>query len=311
MPRDCILNLHPTSDQTINTNMSIDENSAERSVTLLIAALEIRWKTYLAELKRCRLEFSNEAVHDLRVATRRIMAVIQLLNSITPRPRLRKVVHAFKEQLDEFDELRDTQVILAEISESLQELPQLQGFQKQQQHFENKLLKRLRKKFRHFESNDLRRRIRKVHEMLEKELPAGFETPVLQPVDDAFLSVAQRLSVVDAARPATIHRVRIAFKRFRYMVEIIHPLLAGFPLDQLKWMNDYQSLMGEVQDSEVFMQTLTDYTENASVQDLETVHRYYGRRHAEAIAVFLADKDRPQSFWRESPDQPFPWEKST
>lgn len=291
--------------------MSIEEKSGERSATLLLAALEMSWKTYLAELKRCRLEFSNEAVHDLRVATRRIMAVIQLLNSITPRPRLRKIIHAFKEQLDEFDELRDTQVILAEISESLQELPQLQGFQKQQHHFENKLLKRLRKKFRNFESNDLRRRIRKVHEMLENEARAEFETPVLQPVDDAYLSVDQRLGIVDATRPSTIHRVRIAFKRFRYMVEIVHPLLTGFPLDQLKWMNDYQSLMGEVQDAEVFMQTLTDYTENASVQDLETVHLYYARRHAEAIAVFVAEKHRLHGFWREAPDQPFPWEQST
>jgi CHAD domain-containing protein len=269
------------------------------------------WKTYLAELKRCRLEFSNEAVHDLRVATRRIMAVLQFLHSLEPRPRLRKLIHTFKEQLDEFDELRDTQVILAEISESLQELPQLQGFQKQQQHFENKLLKRLRKKFRHFESNDLRRRVRKVHETLEKESRAGFETPVLQPVDDAYLSVDQRLSVMDAARPATIHRVRIAFKRFRYMVEIVHPLLAGFPLDQLKRMNEYQSLMGEVQDAEVFMQTLSDYAENASAQDLETVHRYYARRHAEAIAAFVAEKNRLHQFWRALPDQPFPWEKST
>jgi CHAD domain-containing protein len=105
--------------------------------------------------------------------------------------------------------------------------------------------------------------------------------------------------------------VRIAFKRFRYMVEIVHPLLAGFPLDQLKWMNDYQSLMGEVQDAEVFMQTLSDYLENTSVQDLEAVRRYYARRHAEAIAAFVAEKNRMHRFWRALPDQPFPWEKST
>ena len=54
---------------------------------LLLEALEQRWKNYRAELKRCRAEFSNEAVHDLRVATRRMLALIQLLNSISPRPR--------------------------------------------------------------------------------------------------------------------------------------------------------------------------------------------------------------------------------
>ena len=58
---------------------------------LLLEALEKRWKNYRVELKRCRAEFSNEAVHDLRVAVRRLLAVIELLNAISPRPRLQKL----------------------------------------------------------------------------------------------------------------------------------------------------------------------------------------------------------------------------
>jgi CHAD domain-containing protein len=54
---------------------------------LLLEALEKRWKTFLAELKRCRAEFSNEAVHDLRVALRRLLSLIQLLNCVEPRPQ--------------------------------------------------------------------------------------------------------------------------------------------------------------------------------------------------------------------------------
>src|SRR5512138_3690242 len=84
---------------------------------LLLAALEERWKKYRTELKRCRDEFSNEAVHDLRVATRRMLALVKLLNSVDRHPRLKKLNNAFKDQLDEFDDLRDTQVILAELSE--------------------------------------------------------------------------------------------------------------------------------------------------------------------------------------------------
>src|SRR5215211_501085 len=109
---------------------AINPNSAELPVNqFLLEALDERWKNYRAELKRCRAEFSNEAVHDLRVAARRMLAIIRLLNSISPRPRLQKLNRAFKDQLDEFDDLRDTQVILAEISETLQELPPLQEFQ--------------------------------------------------------------------------------------------------------------------------------------------------------------------------------------
>jgi len=63
----------------------------------LLDALDERWKNYRAELKRCRAEFSNEAVHDLRASARRMLAFIQLLNCISPRPRLQKLNRAFKE----------------------------------------------------------------------------------------------------------------------------------------------------------------------------------------------------------------------
>ena len=97
-----------------------DNSSTPPLNQFLQDALDQRWKNYRAELKRCRTEFSNEAVHDLRTSARRMLAFIQLLNYISPRPRLQKLNRAFKEQLDEFDQLRDTQVILAELSDTLQ-----------------------------------------------------------------------------------------------------------------------------------------------------------------------------------------------
>src|ERR1700752_2151278 len=236
---------------------------------LLLEALEKRWKNYRAELKRCRAEFSNEAVHDLRSSARRMLALIQLLNSIAPRPRLQKLTRAFKDQLDEFDDLRDTQVILAEISETLNELPQLQKFQYHLQVVEDDLLKTLRKRLKVIDLFDVSKRIRRTRESLEAETDDNPVSQVLQAVDDAFLLTKQRHSWIDTAQPATIHRVRIAFKTFRYMVEIIHPLLDGFPSENLMRMHDYQSLMGEIQDVEVIMQTLADFPTRGSSLDFE------------------------------------------
>src|SRR5688572_9381959 len=134
---------------------------------LLLEALDQRWKNYRAELKRCRAEFSNEAVHDLRSAARRMLAIIRLLNSISPRPRLQKLSRAFKDQLDEFNDLRDTQVILAEISERVQELPQLQEFQGYLQGVEKSLLKALRKKLKIIDLFDVSKRVRRMRESLK------------------------------------------------------------------------------------------------------------------------------------------------
>jgi CHAD domain-containing protein len=291
------------SDSTIkNTDPTLDVNQ------FLVDALEERWKNYRAELKRCRAEFSNEAVHDLRSAARRMLAFIRLLNSISPRPRLQKLRRAFKDQLDEFDDLRDTQVILAEISETLQELPQLEEFQGHLQGIEKSLLKTLRKKLKVIDLFEVSKRIRNMRESLKTESDPDLVSTILQVVDDAFLITRQRLTWINAAQATSIHRVRLAFKTLRYMIEIVHPLLPAFPAQNLKQMHEYQSLMGEIQDVEVIMQALADAPVHASSFDPEPVRRYYERRHAEAISSYLASMNQLHTFWRSAPDQSFPWE---
>ena len=274
----------------------------------LLSALDDRWKNYRAELKRCRAEFSNEAVHDLRSASRRMLALIRLLKSISPRPRLQKLNRAFKDQLDEFDDLRDIQVVLAEVSETVKELPQLQEFQDHLQSVEKGLLKTLRKRLRVVDLFDVSKRIRRLRESLKHERDGDLLLQSFQAVDDSFLITKRRRDWINPAQATSIHRVRIAFKSFRYMVEIIHPLLDDYPAQNLKYMHDYQSLMGEIQDMEVIMQALTDAPVNVSSFDPEPVRRYYERCHAKAISAYLESMNQLDSFWRPAPDQPFPWE---
>lgn len=283
--------------------------ATEEQPNLLLAALEERWRKYRIELKRCRAEFSNDAVHDLRVATRRMLALIQLLNSISPRPRLKKLSRVFKDQLDEFDDLRDTQVILARLSGIIRDLPQLRNFQENRQSSEKHLLKVLSKKVKRLEIPKVAKRIRKTHESIKAETDNDTDLQLLQAVDGAFLRVRKRFSVVDVAHPATIHRVRVAFKSFRYMVEIVHPLLPDFPIENLKRMNEYQTLMGEIQDAEVFTKKLEDFTEHASLSDPEPVRRYMDQCHADVLSAYDKDMNQLVTFWRSAPDQPFSWEK--
>lgn len=289
-------------------NTPVMEESKLNAHQLLAEALEKAWDKYRTEIRNCREEFSNEAVHDLRVATRRMLAIVKLLNSMEPRPRFDKIIREFKDQLDELDDLRDTQVILAEISEVRNELPQLHPFQEQLQVDEGKMLRILRKKIKKFETSDLEKRIDKTRASLEDDETEDLESKILQAVDDAYQLANKRLVWVDATRATTIHRVRVAFKSLRYMIEIIHLLLQDYPEQNIKRMNDYQSLMGEIQDSEVFMQTLADYSETGSFPDMEPVRRYYEQRHNEAISAYIQDMNKLHRFWRPAPDQPFPWE---
>ena len=284
------------------------ENLKTDPKQLLLQGLEMRWENYRTELKNCRDEFTEDAVHDLRVATRRILALIQLLNSISPHPRLKKMSRAFKDQLDEFDDLRDTQVILAELSTILQELPQLDEFEQRLRSHEKQMLQDLHRKLKQRDTSEVARWIRKTQDALEEKTESELHTQILDAVDDAFLDVRQRLAWVDLARSATIHRVRVVFKAFRYMVEIVNPLVKDFPPALLKQMNEYQTLMGNIQDAEVFGRILADFAASAPFPGQEAVQHYYEKRRNEAISAFAGSMDQLHTFWRPAPDQPFPWD---
>ena len=286
------------------------ENSLTSPINqFLLAALDERWKNYRAELQRCRTEFSNEAVHDLRASTRRMLAFLQLLNNVSPRPRLQKLNRAFKDQLDEFDQLRDTQVILADVSETLQALSQLQEFHTYMENVEKGLLKILRKKLRVIDLFDVSKLMRRMHESLKTGSDGNLIMSILQSVDDAYLLTRQHHNWINPAQATTIHRVRLAFKTFRYMVEIIHPLLNDFPPGNLERMHHYQSLMGEIQDVEVIMQALAEAPIRLSTFDREPVRRYYEHCHSDAISAYMEVANQLDTFWRPAPDQPYPWEK--
>jgi CHAD domain-containing protein len=288
---------------------TVEEQYPMDAQTLLLESLDSRWGNYREQLKTCRREFSEEAVHDLRVAARRLLALAGLIRAVAPHPRLQKIRTVLKEQLDGFDDLRDTQVMLAEISETLDTLPELKPFQQYLQKRERRLLREAEELIEALKLGGLAKRLERVRADIAEQGPSvDLNGRILQAVDEAYLTVTQRYGWLNPAQPATIHRVRVAFKKFRYTLEIIYPLLDAYPEANLKRMHDYQTTMGDIQDVEVFLRTLADFTEREDTYDPEPVHHYYEQRHTELIAVYVEEKGELFTFWRPQPDQPFPWE---
>jgi len=286
---------------------------------VLVVSLVQRWNDYRAQSKTCRREFSEEAVHDLRVAGRRLMAVLDIVRTVNPHPRVQKTRRFLKEQLDDLDELRDVQVMLVEVSETIERMPQLRSFQEHLQKREKRLLRTALKQVRASKPSGWNKRIDKIQSALEKEShKPDFQARLLQTVDNAYIRTTQAYDQMDGAQAATIHRVRIAFKKFRYMAEIAMPMVPDPPESYFKSMHDYQSAMGDIQDVEVFLNSLTDFaermphpagTDDASL-DLKPIRRFYKKRHTELVAAYFEDKGELSTFWRPAIDQPFPWEKN-
>jgi CHAD domain-containing protein len=277
---------------------------------LLIDSLNARWDRYKTELKNCRDEFSEEAVHDFRVAARRLLASLDLLRALLRDAKIKKIRRMLKDQLDNLDELRDAQVMLAEISENIHDQPSLQPFEDYLLRREKKLMRAARKEIKSLKIGELAKRMRKLAEAVGASQPDGLDP--LPAVDEAYAGVIQRYGRIDPAQPATIHRLRIAFKKFRYMVESIHPILEGFPKDYLKRMHEYQTSMGEIQDMEAALQELAEFEKTAPKEyDPTPARAYYAEQHTLAISRYLEDKGEVMTFWRTAPDQTFPKENQS
>jgi CHAD domain-containing protein len=135
--------------------------------TLLLDSLNARWDNYKTGLKTCRREYSEEAVHDFRVAARRLLSSLDLLRTVMQDPRIKKIRWILKDQLDKLDDLRNTQVLLVDISGTIQENPVLQPYQEYLQLREKKLLRAARKAIKSLKVASLSKRIKKLNETIQ------------------------------------------------------------------------------------------------------------------------------------------------
>lgn len=274
-----------------------------KETDVLIEILEKRWKQCRAEQKRCREDFSEEYVHDLRVALRRLLAALDIAQTLAPQKRTQKLRRDLKNQIDEFDDLRDTQVLLSDVSEFIHEIPALRVFKKTLQIDEKKQLRAARKYIKSLQMGGLSKRMKYIIAVLE-ELPQDDFVPRLFQTIDARYSTA--LEQYESLATASIHGLRLAFKKFRYALEIAHPLLNSFPMETLGVLHDYQAQMGEIQDMDTALLRLNDI--NASLSDREVIRNFYESRRAESLMKFMQNKDVLLVFWRNTSEKSFPWE---
>jgi len=273
---------------------------------LMLDSLQDRWQSFRVELKRCRKKYSEEAVHDLRVATRRLISTLDLVDGIHPEANLRKARRALKRQLDMFGPLRDVQVQLLTIDKMLSSFPELQEFY-------NFLAKRERKLMQHL-SMELKRvktgKIRKSIAVAVRQLEALPDTAAVQQekraeallaIEMAFNRVVERKHAIAPTDGSSIHRMRVAFKKFRYMVESLAPLRGRTTSKQLKAMNAFQGSMGDIQDAEVLLTNVQSFARMRSIEGEAPLTRALeelSRRRTALIETFLGSADSLFTFWK-------------
>jgi CHAD domain-containing protein len=270
----------------------------------LAKALDDRWQTYRKQLRQCREEFTEEGVHELRVATRRLLAQFVLLECVAPSASLEKGRRILKRRLAALGDLRDTQVQRLFVGLKTARFPELALLHAWLRRRERRLVRSAAGKVNRWGTRKLERRITAMAAELTANTRGSraqcqLASAVLRATANAFTEAVQRRQAIDLADPRTIHQTRVAFKRFRYMMESLSPALTGLSKRQLRTLAYYQRRMGIIQDLEVLQRCIARFIhENRKLEPLlRPFCRHLKQRRARALHSFLKSADRLFEFW--------------
>ena len=288
---------------TLPTGTLPDGGLPPDCVRRLGKSLRKEWKRYVRKLTDCQKELSEEAIHDFRVEARRLLSTVELLGALIPARTGRKLHTAIKGHLDTFDELRDTQVQLPAVLRLEREFPAAQCFgdflRQRLDRFTRSARKAIRKVrtrrvARHLEDSAaaVRAGRKKYAGLLGARL-------LLRSVSRAFDRVVRLQAHIDPDRPETIHRTRVAFKKFRYMAETLEGYLTARHEGVVEAMHRYQTAMGDIQDADVLCRGFARFPDAGSVAPASgrEFANALSRRREELIRNFLGIAPELQEFW--------------
>ncbi len=273
------------------------------SLEHLAGSLKKQWKRYRKVLKRCQREFSATAIHAARVETRRLLATIDLLGGFLPAGKVKKVRRALKRHLDAFDALRDTQVQLLIVGKRRRRFAAARPFYDYLRRREERLAKQTRKAVKDIKTRRLGRLLTACQEAVEayrKDCsPKKANALLLGTVSQAFARTSQLRAAIDPRDVRTIHCTRVAFKRFRYMVEALRHDLPAVDGHLLKVLHHYQTLMGNIQDVEVLLRALDKFLCKQALEPgpARRLRAALLQRRQRLVQVYLTAADQLFEFW--------------
>lgn len=257
---------------------------------LLLLKFETLWEKYSKRLTDCQQTGSETAVHKLRISCRRLLAIIALLQALDPDANLGKLRKHLKTQLDNFDELRDTQVMLIEVADNLEMCAEMVRYHSYLKLNEKRLLATIPSMLLPHRKS----LFKKVHNSLSLgSIPLKQQIHAV--IAATYQTALERYRLIAPDDPASLHRLRIALKKLRYMLSAAEDVLSDLPATHLETLPAYLTRLGEIQNSRVLLDSLNRFFGH---QPPESIQRHYTNRHQALINDFMLHKTDILTFWQ-------------
>lgn len=211
--------------------------------TFNINALQERIENYLQLAEQVRGDDSADTIHDFRIASRSVLALEPLLRTTSKTGKWRKQMGGWLKALNQ---LRDLQVMQERFGKNRELNQELEaGIQAELQAWEAMRPKIADKTFR-------KRLEDSVGQFFQRcsNHPGYFAVTTLALWWETLGKVQTRLAAVEPDDLATLHRLRVAFKSLRYLVNTLRNI-GVIPADANAGLKYWHDLLGDIQDRQV------------------------------------------------------------
>jgi triphosphatase len=231
-----------------------------------------------------------EYIHDMRVATRRQRSAFRLLGSYYKSKPVRPLIQNLKELAGALGDVRDLDVMIADLRKAQknyvsQDSHDPSGFDDMISDLEKKRRKYLRKLLALLSSKGYRRFLEDYTAFLTQEGSAAksIDTETVTPskvrhilpglLHDHLATVRAYDDVIsediETVEDATLHALRIEFKRLRYATDFFSDVLGASGDEFIKEIKGIQNHLGRMNDIHVAEMQLTSYLDSIDEEDAE------------------------------------------
>ncbi|MEO6244129.1 MAG: CHAD domain-containing protein [Opitutaceae bacterium] len=266
--------------------MKRDESSRARAMQ------SIAWPAFLADAlrgssrrhedlrRRCMHKASKRSIHDLRIETRRQLALVALAGEVCGAPT-DKICRSLERCMHDTTKLRDARVQLDQVEAMFPEHPELRAFRRRSRKWidchradiERKLGRRKKKLSKHARS------LAAVVRVPSEGRQAGLT--VVHVLRAAFVD-ARKLSLLAHQSGEQLHRARLALKRLRYRAEALRGVVPGVTVAWTKKLHRMQGAMGDIHDLAILARRLAEYMEQ----------RPHEGRRLRGVQIIIANREQ-------------------
>ena len=215
-----------------------------------------KYKLLIEQYHDIEKESTEKEIHDKRVTLRRIFPILNAY-----KMDFSTVINGEK-SFNLFGNLRDIQVQLIKL-ESINQSPEIQEYITFLKARESKLKKKVRK---FSEKKELTFPVIKKKRTLDK-------SDILCKADKSLHKIISKIRSSNIDDAKDIHKIRIEFKKFRYVVEVLS-YIEKIEETKLENLKQYQDKLGEIQDYTVLIDGITRYARKRNIDEEETIERF-------------------------------------